>query len=117
MGARVIAMGRNQESLAFLKSRVPHPERVETVAITGDMAADCNELKKHGIIDAFFDIGPPEAYASTHFKSCILALRHGARISIMGGYKEGKSQRLRMQANTHADQTPRHCHTAQLYHA
>jgi threonine dehydrogenase-like Zn-dependent dehydrogenase len=89
MGARVIAMGRSRESLDFLKSRVSAPERVETVQITGDMQADCNELKQFGVIDAFFDIGPPDAYASTHFKSAILALRHGARISIMGGYKEG----------------------------
>ena len=89
MGARVIAMGRNKESLAFLKKRVPMPERVETVPITGDVMADCNELKKHGQIDAYFDIGPPEAYASSHIKSCIYALRHGARISLMGGYREG----------------------------
>jgi threonine dehydrogenase-like Zn-dependent dehydrogenase len=89
MGARVIAMGRSKESLDFLKSRVSAPERVETVQITGDMQADCNELKQFGVIDAFFDIGPPDAYASTHIKSAILALRHGARISIMGGYKEG----------------------------
>lgn len=90
MGARVIAMGRNKNSLASLKKRVPHSERVETVPITGDMMADCEELKKYGTIDAYFDIGPPEAHASTHIKSCILALRHGARISLMGGYREGE---------------------------
>lgn len=90
MGARVIAMGRNKSSLDYLKKRVPMPERLETVPITGDMQADCNELKKHGQIDAYFDIGPPEAHASTHIKSCILALRHGARISLMGGYREGQ---------------------------
>lgn len=92
MGAKVIAMGRNQEALSFLKARVTAPERVETVQITGSVEADCKELKKFGLIDAFFDIGPPEAAASTHFKSCILALRHGARISIMGGYKGGEPQ-------------------------
>lgn len=88
MGARVIAMGRNQQSLATLKTRVPFPERVETVAITGDMAADCTTLKSFGPIDAYLDIGPPEASGSTHIKSCILSLRHGARISLMGGYKD-----------------------------
>ena len=94
MGARVIAMGRNKDSLAFLKKRVPRPELLETVPITGDMMADCNELKKHGQIDAYYDIGPPEAHASTHIKSCILALRHGARVSLMGGYREGKNTSL-----------------------
>lgn len=89
MGARVIAFGRSKDSLAYLKERVPHPERVETVAITGDVMGDCKELQKYGPIDAFFDIGPPEAHASTHLKSAILALRHSARISLMAGYREG----------------------------
>lgn len=91
MGARVIAMGRNKDSLANIKKNAPHPDRVETVPITGDMEADSNELKKHGPIDAYYDIGPPEAHASTHIKSCILALRHGARVSLMGGYRTGES--------------------------
>lgn len=91
MGARVIAMGRNKDSLATLKQKVPTPERVDTVPITGDMQADCLELKKFGQIDAFFDIGPPEAHASTHIKSAIPTLRHGARVSLMGGYREGQS--------------------------
>ena len=90
MGARVIAMGRNKESLANIRKRVSHPDRVETVPITGDMKRDCDELKKYGPIDAYFDIGPPEAHSSTHIKSCILALRHGARVSLMGGYWGGK---------------------------
>ena len=95
MGARVIAMGRNTDSLARLKKKVPMPERVETVPITGDMMADCDALKKHGQIDAYFDIGPPEAIGSTHIKSCILALRHSARISLMGGYNDGKHRLIK----------------------
>lgn len=55
------------------------------------MQADCETLKKFGTIDAYFDIGPSGAHASTHIKSAILALRHGARISLMGGYREGES--------------------------
>ena len=90
MGARVIAMGRNKDSLANIKKRAPYPDRVETVAITGDLQAECNELKKYGPIDAYYDIGPAEAYASTHIKACILALRHGGRVSLMGGYGEGQ---------------------------
>ncbi|KAK1087010.1 hypothetical protein LTR48_003020 [Friedmanniomyces endolithicus] len=86
MGARVIAMGRNKDSLARLKKVVPHAERVHIVPITGDMQADCTELKKYGEIDAYFDIGPPEAQGSTHIHSAILALRQGGRVSLMGGY-------------------------------
>lgn len=86
MGARVIAFGRNRDALRTVKQKAPYPERVHTVPITGDEAADCNELKKYGQIDAYFDIGPPEAQNGTHIKSAILSLRHGARISLMGGY-------------------------------
>ncbi|TKA83208.1 hypothetical protein B0A55_00654 [Friedmanniomyces simplex] len=86
MGARVIAMGRNKDSLARLKKIVPSTDRVHTVPITGDMQADCAKLKKHGEIDAYFDIGPREAQGSTHIHSAILALRQGGRVSLMGGY-------------------------------
>ena len=85
MGARVIAMGRNKKALEELaKGR----ERVETVAITGDMAKDLEALKAFGTIDAFLDISPPEASKSTHIKSAILALRHSGRVSLMGGTQE-----------------------------
>jgi len=87
-------MGRNKDSLANLKKRVPFPNRLEAVPITGDMQADLAKLKEFGKIDAFFDIGPPEAHASTHIKSAILALRHGARISLMGGYREGERRKV-----------------------
>ena len=117
MGARVIAMGRNKDSLAYLKKHVPMPERVETVPITGDMKADSDELKKYGQIDAYFDIGPPEAYASTHIKSCILALRHGARISLMGGYREGKRLLSPISITTLAKAHYRRCHPTRVDYA
>ena len=82
MGARVIALGRNREAL---KRLAESHERIETVRITGDVQADTKSLQSFGPIDAYFDISPPEAANSTHFKSCILALRHSGRISLMGG--------------------------------
>lgn len=88
MGAKVIAMGRNKAALENLKSKVSYAERLSTVPITGNMVTDCAELKQFGAIDAYLDIGPPQAHASTHLKSAILSLRHGARISLMGGYME-----------------------------
>ena len=84
MGARVIAMGRNAE---ILKNLAAKNERVETVQITGDMLADLKSLQAFGMIDAYFDISPPKASESMHFKSCILSLRHGGRVSLMGGLK------------------------------
>ena len=82
MGARVIAMGRNVDTLARLKTL---SRRVETVNITGAQEEEVAALKKFGPADAFFDISPREAIGSTHFKSAILSLKHAGRISYMGG--------------------------------
>ena len=85
MGARVIAMGRNVETLARLKTL---SKRIETVPITGNQEEEVAALKKFGAADVFFDISPREAIGSTHFQSAILSLRHGGRISYMGGFLE-----------------------------
>jgi D-arabinose 1-dehydrogenase-like Zn-dependent alcohol dehydrogenase len=82
MGARVIAMGRNAEALAKLKTL---GRRVETVQIIGDVQQEMTELKKFAPINAFLDISPSEAQNSTHFKSATLSLAHGGRVSLMGG--------------------------------
>jgi threonine dehydrogenase-like Zn-dependent dehydrogenase len=82
MGARVIAMGRNIETLAKLKTL---SRRVETVQMTGNQEEEVAVLQKFGPADAFFDISPREAIDSTHIKSAILSLRHAGRISYMGG--------------------------------
>lgn len=82
MGARVIAMGRDLEAL---KRLAESHERIVIVQNTGDVQADTKSLQSFGPIDAFFDISPPAAADSTHFRSCILALRRTGRISIMGG--------------------------------
>ena len=85
MGASVVAMGRNGDSLAKLESGFG--ERVRTVRITGDAEKDAEELRRvsRGAIDAVFDIAPPAAAQSTHLKSCIMAVKRGGRISLMGG--------------------------------
>lgn len=88
MGAKVVAMGRNTESLARISACVSQPDRLRTVPITNDMEADLESLKEAcgSEADAYFDIGPREAITSTHFKSAILALRQAGRVSLMGGY-------------------------------
>ena len=85
LGARVIAMGRNNETLAKLKALSP---RVETVRMTGDLQSEVTALKHFGKIDAFLDISPYEAQASTHIKSGILSLRAEGRVCFMGGFRE-----------------------------
>ena len=87
LGARVIAMGRNEEELGRLKTFIRKgmsSARVETVRITGDKEADTASLKAFGTIDAVLDLPPPAAAQSTHLLSAVAALRRGGRISIMG---------------------------------
>ncbi|KAI0174987.1 chaperonin 10-like protein [Pestalotiopsis sp. NC0098] len=87
LGARVIAMGRNEEGLARLKTFVQKgipSARIETVRITGDKEADTASVKALGTVDAVLDLSPPAAAQSTHLLSAVAALRRGGRISIMG---------------------------------
>lgn len=87
MGAKVIAMGRNEDELARLKAHVLRgtPEaNVETVKITGDQKADTMSLQALGVIDAVLDVSPPAASKSTHLKSALDSLRREGRCSLMG---------------------------------
>lgn len=86
MGASVIAMGRNKEQLERIKAL--NPSRVDVVPITGNVEEEVAALKKHGRINAFFDISPATAQKTTHVKSAILSLTHSGRVSFMGGFVE-----------------------------
>ncbi|KAJ4355494.1 uncharacterized protein N0V89_003510 [Didymosphaeria variabile] len=88
MGASVVAMGRNADSLARLEETFP---RVKTVRITESVEDDVAALQAAAggrAIDAVFEVSPPQAAKSTHVKSCILALKRGGRMSLMGGIQE-----------------------------
>jgi threonine dehydrogenase-like Zn-dependent dehydrogenase len=84
MGARVIAMARNEIELKKIKAL--NPDRVEIVPMTGNIEEEIAALKKFGRINAFFDISPAAAQESTHFKSAVLSLTQGGRVSLMGGF-------------------------------
>lgn len=86
MGARVIAMGRNDEALAKL-SQIS--DRVSTVKISGDVEEDTKVLARFGPLDVFFDISPASAKNSSHFQAGIASLRTGGRVSLMGGLRGG----------------------------
>lgn len=87
MGARVIAMGRNEVELARLKKVVlsgsPNAS-IDTVKVTNDESTDTESLKKFGAIDAAIDFTPPQGSTSTHLRSVTRAIRKGGRISLMG---------------------------------
>ena len=82
MGAKVVAMGRNEEALARLKELSP---RIRTAAISGDHEAEVKELAVFGPADALLDLSPPAAAQSTMLRSGIKSLRKGGRVSLMGG--------------------------------
>ena len=92
MGARVIAMGRNEDELTRLKAHVldgTPGASIEMVKITGDEDKDAAALQKFGTIDAVLDLSPPAASKSPHLNSAIVALRRRGRISLMGGFHDG----------------------------
>ncbi|KAF2107383.1 chaperonin 10-like protein [Lophiotrema nucula] len=91
MGARVIAMGRNENELSRLKAHVlessPKAD-IETVKMTGDEMVDAATLKAFGTIDAVLDFTPPQASKSPHLRSAIWSLRRGGRVSLMGFHED-----------------------------
>jgi threonine dehydrogenase-like Zn-dependent dehydrogenase len=89
MGAKVLAMGRNEDVLASLVKQFGG-EKLKTVKMTNDVETDVAVLQKaaDGPIDAVFEISPPMASQSSHIRSAVLALRHGGRVSLMGGIME-----------------------------
>ncbi|KAF4965614.1 hypothetical protein FSARC_6601 [Fusarium sarcochroum] len=90
MGARVIAIGRNASILSQLEAISP---QLDTVQMTNDIERDTQALRSvipEGA-DAFWDMSPPGASNSTHFRSSLNVLKHGARVSIMGFIPSGVS--------------------------
>lgn len=86
MGARVIAMGRNEAVLADLKAL--DPSRVTIVEMSGDTDTDKTNILAGAHskpVDVYFDISPPSASQSPHIKAGVLALRPKGRMSLMGG--------------------------------
>ncbi|CAI7629943.1 unnamed protein product [Penicillium pancosmium] len=72
MGASVIAMGRNNEALENLKSKLSpdaSEDRIQLIQITNDLQQEVEALAKLGPADAFFDTSP----------------QHSGRICLMGG--------------------------------
>ncbi|KAI1772198.1 alcohol dehydrogenase GroES domain-containing protein [Hypoxylon cercidicola] len=82
MGARVIAMGRNERILAELKGLAPG--RVETITLSGSVETDVANIAKYGPVDVFQDFSPPMATNKSHIRAGILSVRPGGRVNFMG---------------------------------
>lgn len=81
MGARVIAAGRNEDTLSRLAQALP---RVHAVHVTGDEARDQEALAKFGPIDVMIDFTPQGIESPLYLQSSIGALAHGGRVVLMG---------------------------------
>lgn len=91
MGAgKVVIMGRDEKKLQAIVEN--GGGRVVSVRMTGNLEEELKGLKaacgQRGEADVFFDISPPQASKSTHLKAGICSLRHGGRVSFMGGQGE-----------------------------
>ncbi|RFU72708.1 alcohol dehydrogenase [Trichoderma arundinaceum] len=102
MGARVIAMGRNEGELDRLRNHILSGNpgaSIETVTITGNENNDTAALLKFGAIDAVLDFSPAAASKSMHLNSAIKALRRRGRVSLMGGFHDGPLPSFQIIAN------------------
>ncbi|KAH8896298.1 alcohol dehydrogenase GroES domain-containing protein [Thozetella sp. PMI_491] len=86
MGARVIAMGRNEKVLGELRNLAPG--RVETVRLSGSLQTDLSEIAKFGPIDVFLDMTPQTVENTDHIRAGLLSLQAGGRMSLMSGVPE-----------------------------
>ncbi|OKL57881.1 hypothetical protein UA08_06708 [Talaromyces atroroseus] len=81
MGARVIAVGRNADTLKKLSE---NNARVHGVTLTGNVAEDVKILSQFGTIDAFMDFTPATMPSPLHLKSCVAAVKQYGKGVLMG---------------------------------
>lgn len=88
--ARIVATGRNEQSLADLVRRFG--ERVRPVKMSGDEEEDRRQMQRAagGPIDIVLDLLPPEASPSWA-RAAVLAVRPYGRAVLMGGIRQDVS--------------------------
>jgi D-arabinose 1-dehydrogenase-like Zn-dependent alcohol dehydrogenase len=86
MGARVIAIGRNADTLERLAASIP---RVHPVRLTGDFNEDVATLKKFGTIDVVMDFTTRSLETPPYLKTAVAALRQYGRV-VLTGYARGE---------------------------
>ncbi|KIW18063.1 hypothetical protein PV08_02350 [Exophiala spinifera] len=87
LGAKVIACGRNEKTLATMTDTFGASGRFLTVKMSGDVEQDTAAIKAavggKGA-DRYVDFVPPQATGSKHIMSCVSALRPRGRAVLMG---------------------------------
>lgn len=84
MGANVVAVSRSSTGLAKLKKSFPSIRIVQlTDYLDNDTAAIAKTFGKH-MPDTFLDLFPPAPTGSYGVTACMLSLKPGGRIALMG---------------------------------
>lgn len=93
MGARVIAMGRNESILAKLSAMHAATHRLQTVPMSGTLEGDSAALQslfsQSSGADCILDLSPPSAANNTYMPAAFSVLKHGGRVALMGGILGG----------------------------
>lgn len=85
MGARVIAVGRNADTLRKLSESTP---RVQRVTLTGNPGEDVKLLSQFGTIDAFLDYTPATMQSPPYLKTFVLSVKSYGR-GVLTGFPYG----------------------------
>ena len=91
MGAHVIAMGRNRNTLKRLEDAFGSTNRLTTVPMTGTLEGDVSALRGASAtgFSAVLDLSPPAAADNTYFPAAVSLLKHSGRVAVMGHVKPG----------------------------
>ncbi|KAL6721440.1 hypothetical protein ACLMJK_000543 [Lecanora helva] len=91
MGAIVVAMGRNQDTLKRLNNTFGSTGRLTTVTMTNNVESDTSTLQAASPsgYSAYLDLSPPVAAENTYSTATLSLLNHGGRVSMMGNFFGG----------------------------
>lgn len=85
-GARVIMLGRSEATLRTMKERLGSPEKLEYIAMSGDVAKDTEAIRKlaPGGVDVFNDWTPGWLEKPLYLDAALKTLNPWARIVLSG---------------------------------
>ncbi|KAH3685160.1 hypothetical protein WICPIJ_003867, partial [Wickerhamomyces pijperi] len=81
LGARVLAVGRSESSVAPLAKKF---KNVHAVALSGNQDEDVKALTKFGPLNAYMDFTPSNLSSAIYFKTALHALGFGGRVVLSG---------------------------------
>ena len=103
MGAQVIAMGRNRDTLKRLEDTYKTTNRLTTVLMAPTLEENISALRAASPtgFSAILDVSPPAAANNTYFPAALSLLKQGGRVAFMGGM--GAELRVPFEEMVHRD--------------